>query len=45
MDAIQRRGAGGRGIHGITGALQTAAQEVGDSLFVLDDQDSHVISA
>ena len=45
VDVVERRRAGGRGIHGVARALQTAAQEVGDALFVLDDQDSHLLSA
>ena len=45
VDALERGAAGERGIHGIAGAFQAAAEEVGDPLFVLDDQNSHLIPA
>ena len=44
LQMIQGLGAGEGGIHGVAGALEAAAQEVGDSLFVLHHQDSHLLS-
>jgi hypothetical protein len=37
---LERARAVGRGVHGVAGALQAPAQEVGDALFVLDHQES-----
>ena len=43
VDVVERGGAVGRGIHGVSRALEAAAEEVGDALFILDDQDSHCV--
>ena len=45
VEMVQSGGAVERRVHGISGPLQTAAQEVRDPLFVLHDQDSHLLSA
>ena len=42
---VQRGGAVVDGVYGIACPLQTAAQEVGNSLLVLHHQDSHLYSA
>jgi len=41
VDVFQSDPASGCGVDGVSGALQTAAEKIGDALFVLDDQNSH----
>ena len=38
---LQRHAAGSRRVHRVARALKAAAQKVGDTFFVLDDQNSH----
>src|SRR5207249_4275949 len=45
MNEFEGGGSIGSGTHRIAGALQSAAQEIGDPLFILDDQDTHLFSA
>ena len=41
VDVFERGAAVGGGIDGIARAFQSAAQEIGNAFFVLDDQDAH----
>jgi hypothetical protein len=43
MDKFDRRRAIRRRVHRIAGALQTAGEKIGDSLFVFDHQNAHLL--
>ncbi len=42
VDVFDAQAPGGRDIDSVAGALKTAAKKIGDALFVLDDQNSHL---
>ena len=41
MNVVDGFAAGSRGVHGITGAFEAAAQEISDAFLVLNHQYSH----
>ena len=45
VNQIERGAAGQSGIDGVSGAFQPAAQKIGDAFFVLDHENSHLLTA